>query len=95
LALKRGIIPSIDDISINELQNIIEEIRQEDELKMTTEEEKASDDVTSAVALFDKMQAKEDKELDDSCSSVRSTNSFRSLTTRRAKLTVLNKKAYA
>lgn len=49
----------------------------------------------SAVALFDKLQEKEDKELDDSVSSVRSSNSFRSMNTRKSKLTVLNKKAYA
>jgi hypothetical protein len=52
-------------------------------------------DVSSAVALFDKLQEKEDKELDDSVSSVRSSNSFRSMSTRKSKLTVLNKKAYA
>lgn len=38
---------------------------------------------------------KEDKELDDSVSSVRSSNSFRSMSTKKSKLTVLNKKAYA
>ena len=47
------------------------------------------------MALFDKLQEKEDKELDDSVSSVRSSNSFRSMSTRKANLTVLNKKAYA
>jgi len=52
-------------------------------------------DAQSAVALFDKLQAKEDKELDDSVSSVRSSNSFRSMSTRKAKLTVLNQKAYS
>ena len=51
--------------------------------------------MSSAVALFDKMQEKEDKELDESVSSVTSSNSFRSMTTRKAKLTELNKKAYA
>jgi hypothetical protein len=40
--------------------------------------------------LFDKLQAKEDQELDDSVSSVLSSNSFRSVTTRKAKLTQLN-----
>ena len=52
-------------------------------------------DNQSALALFDKLQAKEDKELDDSVSSVRSSNSFRSMSTRKAKLTVLNQKAYS
>ena len=47
------------------------------------------------MALFDKLQEKEDKELDDSVSSVRSSNSFRSMSTRKGKLTVLNKKAYS
>lgn len=47
------------------------------------------------MALFDKLQAKEDQELDDSVSSVRSSNSFRSVSTRKAKLTMLNKKAYS
>jgi hypothetical protein len=45
--------------------------------------------------LFDKLQAKEDQELDDSVSSVLSSNSFRSVTTRKAKLTQLNQKAHA
>lgn len=58
------------------------------------EKEEVSD-VTSSIALFDKLQEKEDKELDDSVSSVRSSNSFRSMSTRKTKLTVLNKKAYA
>jgi hypothetical protein len=47
-------------------------------------------DAKSALALFDKLQAKEDQELDDSVSSVRSSNSFRSVSTRKAKLTLLN-----
>ena len=47
------------------------------------------------MALFDKLPEKEDKELDDSVSSVRSSNSFRSMSTRKAKLTILNKKAYS
>ena len=51
--------------------------------------------MTSSMALFDKLQEKEDKELDDSVSSVVSSNSFRSMSTRKAKLTVLNKKAYS
>lgn len=52
-------------------------------------------DTKSNQALFDKLQAKEDQELDDSVSSVRSSNSFRSFSTRKAKLTVLNQKACA
>ena len=47
-------------------------------------------DNRSSLALFDKLQEKEDKELDDSCSSVMSSNSFRSVSTRKLKLTVLN-----
>ena len=47
-------------------------------------------DVQSHLALFDKLQAKEDQELDDSVSSVRSSNSFRSVSTRKGKLTILN-----
>lgn len=52
-------------------------------------------DVQSHLALFDKLQAKEDQELDDSVSSVRSSNSFRSVSTRKGKLTILNQKAFA
>ena len=52
-------------------------------------------DVKSSMALFDKLQEKEDKELDDSVSSVMSSKSFRSVSTRKAKLTVLNQKAYS
>ena len=51
-------------------------------------------DVQSSHALFDKLNAKEDFELDSSVSSVVSSNSFRSMSTRRAKLTLLNQKAY-
>jgi len=47
-------------------------------------------DTKSHLALFDKLQEKEDKELDDAASSVRSSNSFRSVSTRKAKLTLLN-----
>lgn len=54
-----------------------------------------STSVNSQIALFDKLMEKEDKELDDSVSSVRSSNSFRSMSTRKSKLTLLNKKAYA
>ena len=61
------------------------------------EEAKQEDDIDnkSTLALFDKLQAREDKELDDSVSSVLSSNSFRSQTTRKAKLTLLNQKAYS
>lgn len=52
-------------------------------------------DAQSAYALFDKLREKEDKELDDSVSSVKSSNSFRSVQTRKAKLTVLNQRAYS
>jgi len=41
------------------------------------------------------LNAKEDKELDDSVSSVMSSNSFRSVSTRKAKTTILNQKAYS
>jgi len=40
-------------------------------------------DNKSTLALFDKLQAREDKELDDSVSSVMSSNSFRTSTTRK------------
>jgi hypothetical protein len=107
-ALKNTILPSLDDITMVELQNIVDEIQHEANLK--AEEKKEEDqidsskeaqekeevsDVTSSIALFDKLQEKEDKELDDSVSSVRSSNSFRSMSTKKTKLTVLNKKAYS
>ena len=90
-----------------ELENLVDELQHEENI--TKEEDKEEDqidssknntkqevsDVTSAVALYNKLQEKEDKELDDSVSSVKSSNSFRSMTTRKSKLTVLNKKAYA
>lgn len=58
-------------------------------------EEVDNSDAKSAIALFDKLQEKEDQELDDSVSSVQSSNSFRTASTRKAKLTLLNQKAYA
>lgn len=108
--LKGSIIPSLDDVTMIELQNLVDELNHEE--NMNNDEDKGEDDqidsssqnngkanevsdVTSSVALFDKLQEKEDKELDDSVSSVRSSNSFRSMATRKAKLTQLNKKAYA
>lgn len=92
-----------------ELKNIVEELQHEHNLKEENEEGQIdstkntgenggsgdNSDTKSAMALFDKLQAKEDQELDDSVSSVRSSNSFRSVSTRKAKLTVLNKKAYS
>lgn len=109
--LKGSIIPSLDDLTMIELQNLVEELQQEENVNL--EENKEEDqidsnqnnggsgsnnevsDVTSSQALYDKLQEKEDKELDDSVSSVRSSNSFRSMSTRKSKLTVLNKKAYS
>ena len=79
----------------------------EDKSKMEGEEEEQIDsskknggsgeynDNQSSLALFDKLQQKEDQELDDSVSSVMSSNSFRSVSTRKLKLTVLNQKAYS
>ena len=52
-------------------------------------------DAKSALALFDKMEAKEDEELDDSVSSVQDSDQFRTVSTRKAKLTLLNQKAFA
>lgn len=107
-ALKNTDFPSLDDLSMTELQNLVEELQQEENMQFANEgDEKPqidssknggsgdNSDATSALALFDKLQAKEDKELDDSVSSVRSSNSFRSMNTKKAKLTVLNQKAYA
>ena len=110
--LKSSIIPSLDDVTMVELQNLVDELQHEENItKEEAEDDEQIDssknnggsgskenevsDTTSAVALYEKLQEKEDKELDDSVSSVRSSNSFRSMTTRKAKLTVLNKKAYA
>jgi len=91
--------------------NIVDELKHEQVKKVETEEgmdlidsgkkngeNGGSGDNTdnqSALALYDKLQEKEDKELDDSVSSVVSSNSFRSVSTRKAKLTALNTKAYA
>lgn len=107
---KNSVIPSIDDFDMVEIKNLVEELQHEHNLKEDENEEGQIDstkttgenggtqdtsDTKSAMALFDKLQAKEDQELDDSVSSVRSSNSFRSVATRKAKLTLLNKKAYS
>ena len=64
--------------------------------EIDTSGKKKDDDMQSHMALFDNLQAKEDQELDDSVSSVRSSNSFRSVSTRKVKAkTALNQKAYA
>lgn len=102
--MKGTLIPSLDDIDMTELQNIVEELVQEENMDGDKiEEEKTGDnggsgdnsDVTSNQALIDRLQVKEDKELDDSVSSVRSSNSFRSMSTRKTKLTILNQKPYS
>ena len=91
---------------MTELENLVDELQHEENLRIEQEEGQIDStkenggsgeisDVSSSIALFDKLQAKEDKELDDSVSSVRSSNSFRSMSTRKAKLTVLNQKAYS
>lgn len=106
-----SIIPSIDDFDLTALKNMVEEIQHEynigkdedgsgqiDSSTKTPGENGGSGDntdVQSHLALFDKLQAKEDQELDDSVSSVRSSNSFRSVSTRKGKLTILNQKAYS
>ena len=110
-AAKNAIIPRLDDVTMTELTNLVDEMQHEQAQKLENAGEGEIDsstkangenggsgdnsDAQSAVALFDKLQAKEDKELDDSVSSVRSSNSFRSMSTRKAKLTVLNQKAYS
>lgn len=101
----------MDDFDMVELKNLVEELQHEYDLKKEEDGEGQIDssskttgenggsgdnsDAKSSMALFDKLQAKEDQELDDSVSSVRSSNSFRSVNTRKAKLTVLNQKACA
>jgi len=91
----------MDDFSMTEITNMVDELKhelnigEEEGADMQIEEKKESDDNQSALALFDKLQIKEDKELDDSVSSVISSNSFRSVSTRKLKLTVLNQKAYS
>lgn len=96
----------LDDVTMTELTNVVDEMAHEEAQKREAEEAGQIDssaekdkvdnsDTQSALALFDKLQAKEDQELDDSVSSVRSSNSFRSMGTRKAKLTVLNQKAYS
>ena len=104
-----AVVAGLDDVTMTELTNVVDEMAHEEQQKREAEEadaaagqidssaEKAVDnsDAQSALALFDKLQAKEDQELDDSVSSVRSSNSFRSMGTRKAKLTVLNQKAYS
>lgn len=101
---KDALIPSLDDYNMTELMNLVDELAHEDK-KLTEENEekkqaegeidtsgkKKDDDIQSHQALFDNLQAKEDQELDDSVSSVRSSNSFRSVSTRKVKAkTVLN-----
>lgn len=102
--------PSLDDVDLTELQNLVSELQHEENLQFESEGETAdqidsrkeksggsgdNSDTTSAIALFDKLQEKEDKELDDSVSSVRSSNSFRSMGTKKIKGTLLNQKAYS
>lgn len=99
-----ALIPSLDDYTMTELMNLVDELAHEDKKLQEEKEEKKQmegeidtsgkkqeDDVKSHMALFDNLQAKEDQELDDSVSSVRSSNSFRSVSTRKVKhKTVLN-----
>ena len=106
---KSAVVAGLDDVTMTELTNVVDEMAHEESQKRESEEEAAANgqidssgnqavdnsDNQSALALFDKLQAKEDQELDDSVSSVRSSNSFRSMGTRKAKLTVLNQKAYS
>lgn len=101
---KDALIPSLDDYTMTELMNLVDELAHEDKKLQEEKEEKKQmegeidtsgkkqeDDVKSHMALFDNLQAKEDQELDDSVSSVRSSNSFRSVSTRKVKhKTVLN-----
>lgn len=110
---KHFVIPSVDNHTLDELKNIVEEMVEEDRINFEAKEDEDgqidssknnngenggsgdNSDVKSSMALFDKLQEKEDKELDDSVSSVMSSKSFRSVSTRKAKLTVLNQKAYS
>lgn len=110
---KHFVIPSVDNHTLDELKNIVEEMVEEDRLNFENQEGEDgqidssknnngenggsgdNSDVKSSMALFDKLQEKEDKELDDSVSSVMSSKSFRSVSTRKANLTVLNQKAYS
>jgi len=104
------VVPSMDDFTMTEITNMVDELKHELNIKeanedddMQIEEKKTGEnggsgdnsDNKSALALFDKLQAKEDKDLDDSVSSVLSSNSFRSMSTRKLKLTQLNQKAFA
>ena len=93
-------IPSIDDYDMTELKNLVEELQQESQLGQEDEEgtidssskpkggdnggSGESDMNKSTLALFDKLQAKEDKELDDSVSSVRSSE-FKRLFSRQSR----------
>ena len=105
---KKMEIPFLDDVTMTELENFVDELKHETNLKASEEVDQIDSnqknengknqeisDTNSVTALFDKLQAKEDQELDDSVSSVRSSNSFRSMSTKKSKLTVLNQKAYA
>lgn len=93
-AAKDSIVPSIDDCSLTEIENFVAELHHEHNLNKeeiigslaNQNENGGSGDVSdnkSSLALFDKLQTKEDQELDDSVSSVRSSNSFRSMSTRK------------
>lgn len=96
--LKKTEIPCLDEVTMAELENLVEELRYEATgSKQAQEEEKKQDDEEeeSAMMLYDELQTKEDKELDDSVSNVSSTNSFKSIGTKKVKPTVFNKKAYA
>lgn len=116
-AKDKNVVANVDDIDMTELQNMIDEVSHEANVKAEELQKKLEDQIdskkdntstegdkeevsdstsnNSMIALFDKLMEKEDKELDDSVSSVRSSNSFRSMSTRKSKLTLLNKKAYA
>ena len=98
-----ALFPSLDDFTMTELMNLVDELTHEEQQKVMAEEGfdekqegeidtsgKNDDDNKSHLALFDKLQAKEDSELDDSCSSIKSSNSFRSVSTRKVKGTILN-----
>ena len=103
---KDTVIPSVDDHNLEDLRNMVEEMKLEGQLNEEGNEEQIDsskknggsgeyNDNQSSLALFDKLQQKEDQELDDSVSSVVSSNSFRSVSTRKLKLTMLNEKAYS
>lgn len=86
------LIDTVDELKHEEEQRKLAEGEEIDSTKKNGENGGSGEvnDNQSALALFDKLQAKEDQELDDSVSSVVSSNSFRSVSTRKAKLTPLN-----